>query len=130
MSRKYEIVYIFDSALEEPEINERLDRFHDFLKTGEIPTPITDTNHWGKRSLAYPIKKKEQGYYVVAQFETEQDTLAEFERAIKLDDGVLRHLIVINEGLATAPVAVPEVVRDPDDGPPKALDDEELEEVL
>ncbi|MEJ2238938.1 MAG: 30S ribosomal protein S6 [Gemmatimonadales bacterium] len=116
MSQKYEIVYIFDSALEETEINERLERFHDLLKTSESPTPITDISHWGKRTLAYPIKKKEQGHYVVAQFETEQAALAEFERAIKLDDGVLRHLIVINDGLSTVPASSATPGQDRGDG--------------
>jgi small subunit ribosomal protein S6 len=107
MSRKYEIVYIFDSAMEEAQITESLDRFHALLKNQDYPEPITATNHWGKRTLAYPINKKEQGYYVVAQFESDQKLLNEFERAIKLDVNVLRYLVVINEGLATAPV-IPE----------------------
>jgi len=128
MSQKYEIVYIFDSALEETEVNEKLDRFQSLLKTSEFPAPITDTSHWGKRTLAYPIKKREQGYYVVVQFETEQTTLAEFERAIKLDDGVLRYLIVINEGLSTVPAASVSVPRDRDDDASDAdgeMEDEE-----
>ena len=100
MKRKYEIVYIFDSALEEPEVNEHLDRFHDLLKSPEIQEPITSIAHWGKRTLAYPIKNKEIGYYVVAQFEAETVLLNEFERIIKLDDTVLRYLVVINEGLS------------------------------
>ncbi len=100
MKRKYEIVYIFDSALEEPEVNEHLDRFHDLLKSPDQAEPITGISHWGKRTLAYPIKKKEIGYYVVAQFEAETELLREFERIIKLDETVLRYLVVINEGLS------------------------------
>src|SRR3546814_5765224 len=55
-------------------------------------------SHWGKRTLAYPIKKHETGYYVVAKFDVDGAALPEFERAIKLDDGVLRFLVVVNEG--------------------------------
>jgi len=115
MSRKYEIVYIFDSALEEPQVDEHLTRFHELLKTSDRPEPITDISHWGKRTLAYPIKNREQGHYVVAQFETEQALLDEFERAIKLDESVLRYLVVINEGLATLPATVDRIERDSDD---------------
>ncbi len=100
MKRKYEIVYIFDSALEEPEVNEHLDRFHDLLKSSDQAEPITGIAHWGKRTLAYPIQNKEIGYYVVAHFEAETELLGEFERAIKLNDTVLRYLVVINEGLS------------------------------
>ncbi|UCD23821.1 MAG: 30S ribosomal protein S6 [Gemmatimonadota bacterium] len=115
MSRKYEIVYIFDSVLEEPQVNEHLDRFHSLLKNQDYPEPITAISHWGKRTLAYPINNKEQGYYVVAQFESDQKLLNEFERAIKLDESVLRYLVVINEGLGTAPVSVERVESESDD---------------
>jgi len=116
MSRKYEIVYIFDSAMEEAQITESLDRFHALLKNQDYPEPITATSHWGKRTLAYPINKKEQGYYVVAQFESDQKLLNEFERAIKLDENVLRYLVVINEGLAPVPVVVERTDGDSRDG--------------
>jgi small subunit ribosomal protein S6 len=103
MVRPYEVVYIFDSALEEPAINERLARFHALIQQqgGEPP----QVSHWGKRTLAYPIRKHETGYYVVAKFETEGSLLPEFERAIKLDEGVLRFLVVVHEGAQPVPVS-------------------------
>lgn len=104
MKRKYEIVYIFDSALEEPEVNEHLDRFHELLKSPEQPEPITSITHWGKRTLAYPIKRKEMGYYVVVHFETDTKLLSEFERVTKSHEAVLRYLVVINEGLSAAQI--------------------------
>lgn len=95
MPRQYEAVYIFDSALEEAAINEKLARFHALIQQpGEDTVKV---NHWGKRTLAYPIKKRETGYYVVANFEAKAAALPEFERAIKLDDGVLRFLVVVTE---------------------------------
>lgn len=105
MTRPYEIVYIFDSALEEAQINEKLERFHTQLKTAEAPEPITAISHWGKRTLAFPIKKKEVGHYVVAQFETQPELLGEFERLLKLEESLLRHLIVVNDGLQVQPAA-------------------------
>lgn len=102
MTREYEVVYIFDGALAETEITERLDRFHGLLAGPETPTPVTSMNQWGKRTLAYPIKGREVGYYVVTRLETQPDQLAELERIVKLDEGVLRHLVVLNEGLAPA----------------------------
>ena len=95
MPRPYEAVYIFDSALEEAAINEKLSRFHALVPQASGDQP--KLNHWGKRTLAYPIKKKETGYYVVANFQAEPAQLPEFERAIKLDEGVLRHLVVVDE---------------------------------
>jgi small subunit ribosomal protein S6 len=103
MTRQYEVVYIFDSALEEATVNEKLSRFATLIQSpGSEPPQLS---HWGKRTLAYPIKRHETGYYVVAKFETEPTALPEFERAIKLDEGVLRHLVVMNEGAQPVPVS-------------------------
>jgi small subunit ribosomal protein S6 len=102
MTRQYEVVYIFDSALEEAAINERLARFHSLIQRPGVEAP--QVSHWGKRTLAYPIKKHETGYYVVAKFDVDGTALPEFERAIKLDEGVLRFLVVVNEGAQPVPV--------------------------
>ncbi|MBA3345401.1 MAG: 30S ribosomal protein S6 [Gemmatimonadales bacterium] len=102
MTRQYEVVYIFDSALEEAAVNERLTRFNALIQQDGVEAP--QMNHWGKRTLAYPIKKHETGYYVVAKFDAEAAALPEFERAIKLDEGVLRFLVVVNEGAQPVPV--------------------------
>jgi small subunit ribosomal protein S6 len=103
MTRQYDVVYIFDSALEERAINERLERFHSLIQQPGADAP--QVNHWGKRTLAYPIKKHETGYYVVASFDADATALPEFERAIKLDDGVLRFLVAVNEGAQPVPAA-------------------------
>ena len=106
MTRRYETVYIFDSALEEPAVNEKLEKFHALL-TRDAKGTISNVAHWGKRTLAYTVKKKETGYYVVAQFEAAPDLLPEYERLVKLDEGVLRYLVVVSEGLPAKPEAAP-----------------------
>ena len=106
MTRRYETVYIFDSALEEPAISEKLDKFHALL-TRDGKGSISNVAHWGKRTLAFPIKKREAGHYVVAQFETTAALLPEYERAVKLDEGVLRYLVVQSEGLPAKPEPAP-----------------------
>ena len=106
MTRQYEAVYIFDSALDEAAITQRLDQFHSLLTLSEPP----GLDHWGKRTLAYPVRKHEMGYYVIARFETDPEALPEYERAVKLDESVLRFLVVANEGPAqveSAPEAAP-----------------------
>ena len=49
---------------------------------------------WGKRKLAYPINYETEGFYVVAQFECDENFPAELDRVINITDGVLRSLIV------------------------------------
>ncbi|MDQ6831406.1 MAG: 30S ribosomal protein S6 [Gemmatimonadota bacterium] len=99
MPRPYEAVYIFDSALEDPAILEKITRFHGLLgETGDIAV-----DHWGRRQLAYPIGPRENGYYVIAHFNAEPAVLPEFERALKLDEGIVRYLITLHENVVGAP---------------------------
>ena len=99
MTRDYEAVYIFDSALEDEAINERLGRFHGLLQVGES----AQLDHWGRRQLAYKISNRDTGYYVVARFAADGTLLPEYERALKLDEGVLRHLLSLHEHELGAP---------------------------
>lgn len=102
--RDYEIVYIFTPALEEEQVGEKLERYHGLL-TGEHGGEITATDHWGRRQLAYEVANQTSGYYVVEHFRAAGEALPEFERALKLDEEVLRYLVVVNEGnLPTTPV--------------------------
>jgi len=110
--RPYEVVYIFDPELTEETINQKLNQFHSLIQIdGANPA---ETNHWGRRTLAYPIRKRDTGYYVVANFETEPVKLPEFERALKLDEGVIRYLVVLNDVPPTP--AQPVAAKDDDEG--------------
>jgi small subunit ribosomal protein S6 len=113
--REYEIVYIFDSVLTEDQVNEKLERYHRHITDGD--GEVTAVDHWGKRQLAYPIRKKSSGYYVVVQFTAPTEGLPEMERTLKLDEELVRYLIVLSEGEPTAAmsIATREPRRDDDD---------------
>jgi small subunit ribosomal protein S6 len=99
MTRQYEAVYVFDSTLEDTAITTKLDRFNGLLGN---PADL-QLNHWGRRQLAYPIGRRDTGYYVVARFGAEPTALPEFERALKLDDGIVRYLVTLYEHELGAP---------------------------
>lgn len=98
-TRRYEAVYILESALEDAAIVEKLEKLHTLLETTE---PI-EYEHWGRRALAYKIGRHENGYYVIAHYSVEPRVLPEFERALKLDEGVIRYLITLHEHELGAP---------------------------
>jgi small subunit ribosomal protein S6 len=100
VTRNYEAVYVFDSALEDAAINDKLAKFNALLNAGEGLT----MDHWGRRQLAYPIGKRETGYYVVSRFSVETAVLPEYERALKLDGGIVRYLLTIHEHELGAPI--------------------------
>ncbi len=103
--RDYEIVYIFRSSFTAEEIEAKLERYHALITEGDRGE-ITAVVQWGKRQLAYPIQKQSGGHYVVAQFRAEPEVLTGLERVLKLEDDLLRYLVVLSEGELPLPVAM------------------------
>ncbi len=124
--RLYEVVYILDPALDESAVNSKLEKFHELATAqgGEVSA----VDHWGTRQLAYPINKQKSGYYVVAHFTAASEALPEFERLLKLDDEVMRYLLVLNEGEPTSGQSVLAEVRRPADEEESEDEDEDEEE--
>lgn len=90
--RPYETMIIFDTEVEDTAINAVLNRALDLVRTsGGHPGAV---DRWGKRSFAYEMKKKREGYYVVAEFTAEPAASAELDRFLRLADEVLRFKIV------------------------------------
>ena len=92
--KKYEVVYILDTAVGEEKIKELVEKFSAFISSKGT---IENVEEWGSRKLAYEIKKKSEGYYVVVNFEAPVDMPAELERQFKITEEVLKYLIVSNE---------------------------------
>lgn len=103
--RDYEVVYIFHPMLDEDAVNEVLDRLHPHATSAE-GAEVSAVDHWGVRQLAYRVREQSQGYYVVAHFTAEPADIAEFERLLKLEDDLLRYLIVLSEGEPTTGLSI------------------------
>lgn len=90
--RNYELMIIFDSSLKEEEIDNEVSKIASIIE-GE-DGKVVGTERWGVRELAYPIKHKENGYYFVMYFSGNGRIVSEINRVSKINDRVLRHLIV------------------------------------
>lgn len=90
--RNYEAMYILNPALEEEALEATITRFEDVVKTngGEI----VKTDRWGKRRLAYEVKERSEGYYVLMTFTAPNSFSQELDRLFKIQDDVLRHLVI------------------------------------
>ena len=90
--QKYETIFVLDSAtLTEDQINETTEKFKELIsENGEIES----VDVWGKRRLAYPIKYKTEGYYVLMNFESDANFPKELERIYGITEGVLRTIVV------------------------------------
>lgn len=121
--RDYELVVIFHPALGEDAIQQKLERFHGLVSGGDAEIAVVD--HWGGRRLAYPIRKQTTGYYVVTQFLGDPTALPELERIMKLDEEVLRYLIVVNEGEPSTGMSVVAEVAPAVRAPEEAAEDDQ-----
>lgn len=88
----YESVLIINANLEDEQIEVTLNKVEESIKGngGEI----VDLDKWGRKRLAYPIKKSKTGYYAVIRFIAPTDAIARLERSYKFDDSILRYLTV------------------------------------
>ena len=93
--RNYEIMLIFDASLEENDIEKELKKVTSIIEKGK--GSITDSQKWGVRKLAYPIKHQENGYYHLINFTSDETVINEIDRVNKINDKILRHLIVKEE---------------------------------
>lgn len=98
--RKYEIMFIVKPTLEEEEIKKVAANFQSNLEKNGAK--ITNVDAWGKRSLAYEIKKGNDtfrsGYYYVINIESDTDlAVKEFDRLALINANVIRHLVIRKE---------------------------------
>jgi small subunit ribosomal protein S6 len=90
--RPYEVMAIFEASTEPSLIQSVLDHALDVIRTnGGTPGAI---DRWGKRTFAYEVNHKREGYYVVLEFSGESRTVSELDRTLGLADEVVRHKIV------------------------------------
>ena len=89
--KKYELVLVLSLSKGEEAVEALKAKFIDMI--GKHGT-LGEVEEWGKRKLAYPIIYETEGFYVVAQFECDENFPAELDRVINITDGVLRSLIV------------------------------------
>jgi small subunit ribosomal protein S6 len=93
MMRAYELMVIFDGDLDEPAAQAWVKTITDAIaKAGGSVHGKPDW--WGKRQYAYPINKKEYGYYVVMNVLATGGALDELERSFRIADDVVRHKLL------------------------------------
>ncbi len=90
--RKYEIMFIVKATQESADVKKTAENAKTIL-TKEKAT-VAEFKELGEKKLAYPIKKEISGYYYVMQVEANNDAITEFDRKVRLDENILRHLII------------------------------------
>ncbi len=87
----YEITFIISSMLEDAKKEATIEVVKEIIsKDGSVDK----VDVWGMRKLAYPIQKREEGYYVVMEFKASPELPKELDRRLRIMDEVIRHIII------------------------------------
>ena len=86
----YEILVIIDPRPSEEDVTALLTKLQDTLKS--LGGEVTKAESWGKRRLAYDLRKQREGTYAVIECSAEPATIKEFERQLRLNEQVLRFM--------------------------------------
>ncbi|MEO7628227.1 MAG: 30S ribosomal protein S6 [Nocardioides sp.] len=88
MSRVYEVMVILDPSLEERTIEPSLDKYLNVIR--KDGGTVDNVDVWGRRRLAYEVKKNAEGIYAVISLTCEPATVKEFDRQLTLNESILR----------------------------------------
>lgn len=122
--RMYETIFIAHPDLVEEEVKALIDKMKGIIEN--LNGQLIKVEEWGRRKLAYKLKKLTRGYYVLIRFLGNGEVLAEIERNLRLSDGVLKYQSVkLNE---KATEETQPSVKGPPEGGQSELDEGEGEE--
>ena len=104
MRNNYELTLIIDSQLPEDQINGRIQKISALLESRGAE--IVHVERWGMRKLAYEIRKRQQGYYTLIQYRSGGDLIRDLEQACRLDEGIIRHMVLVRKQFVTREEAI------------------------
>ncbi len=89
---KYEVLYVIDALLSEEDIAANITKFEELVASNG--GKVLNVDKWGKRTLAYPINYKTEGYYVLMNFESAPEFPVELERVFRITEPIIRYMVV------------------------------------
>lgn len=90
--KKYELLFLIDTSIEAEEIESVIAKFDDTIKKNG--GNVLEINNWGKRKTAYEVQKKWEGFYSLITFEAPPELIKELERVLRIDERVMKFLVV------------------------------------
>jgi small subunit ribosomal protein S6 len=90
--REYELTFIIRPDQEDEGFNSVIEKVTGYVQAGG--GEVTKTDVWGRRRLAYQINKYAEGYYVIMQLQMEPSAHDELERDLRLNEDVIRYLLI------------------------------------
>jgi small subunit ribosomal protein S6 len=106
---KYETTFILEPGVDEAKVNEEVERVSGWIR--DLGAELIEVQRWGKRRLAYEIRRKRDGIYTMFLYQGPGSVVKEIERRLRLNEQVMRVLTVLHvPPELTIPQADPEAV--------------------
>jgi small subunit ribosomal protein S6 len=93
--RRYETIFIIPADLTEDEINALIERYQSIITKNK--GMVIKVEKWGKRKMAYEIKKQIRGFYVLMDLVSVAAVITELERNFKIDEKILKFMTIKKE---------------------------------
>jgi small subunit ribosomal protein S6 len=88
----YELVYIVNPNINEEILPEAINKVTDIVK--KAGGNVTEVTQWGRKRLAYPIKRFYEGNYILAKVEMETPSVKKIDAGLRMNDDLLRHMVI------------------------------------
>ena len=95
IQNSYETVLVISLKLGDEGVAAMVQKFKDLI---EANATLESVDEWGKRKLAYEINGLSDGDYTLIDFHTDPQSIAELDRVLRINDAVVRHMIVARTG--------------------------------
>jgi small subunit ribosomal protein S6 len=93
--RDYEMVYILTPALEDEQVPSAIEGVSATVQN--LKGEVGEVKPWGRRRFAYPIARLREGNYVEMHFKLDPASVSELERSIRLNEAVIRYLLIAKD---------------------------------
>ena len=102
--RTYETIFIVHPDIVGDEYAATVDKFKGVLT--DQGAEIIKVDEWGTRKLAYPVKKQGRGTYVLVAYDAAAEVITEFERRMRIDEGIIKfQTVYLEKGVEVVPAA-------------------------
>ncbi len=95
MTRAYEVAVVIDPQLTDSEIERFLHTVRQLF--GKQEASINEEEVWGRRPTAYSLNGHDEGFYAFFKVNMPGDKVASLEQSLKLNESIIRHLIILDE---------------------------------
>ena len=89
---KYEVLYILSPSITEEEREATIKKFKDYVESNK--GEVAGIDKWGLKQLAYPIKFKTEGHYVLMNYSLNAEASIAMGKLMLINENILRHIIV------------------------------------